>query len=107
MLNNLILCADDDAFILDFLRYTLQDDYSLVFASNGAEALAAALTHAPALILLDVEMPDMNGFEVARQLKANPKTEPISIIFVTSLSSEQDVLIILPNLFLLVLFKRE
>jgi len=90
MIKNSILCVDDDPFILDFLRYILQDDYPLEFANNGAAALKAALDYMPALILLDVEMSDMQGFEVARQLKANPKTAHIPIIFVTSLFGEAD-----------------
>lgn len=90
MRHNPILCVDDDPLILDLLRYTLQDDYQMVFAGNGAEALAAAVSYAPALILLDVEMPDMNGFEVAHRLKSNPITTHIPIIFVTSLFNEDD-----------------
>lgn len=87
---NPILCVDDDPINLGLLRSTLQENYKLVFARNGIEALAAALKHMPSLILLDVQMPDINGFEVARQLKSNPKTEHIPIIFVTSLSDEDD-----------------
>lgn len=90
MIKNSILCVDDDPFILDFLRYILQDDYPLEFANNGVSALKVALDYMPALILLDVEMADMQGFEVARQLKANPKTAHIPIIFVTSLFGEAD-----------------
>lgn len=90
MKRNPILCADDDSFILDYLRCILQDDYPLVFARNGAETLAAVQNHAPALILLDVVMPDMNGFDIARQLKSLPDTRHIPIIFITSLLSEQD-----------------
>jgi putative two-component system response regulator len=72
------------------LRSTLQEDYKLVFAHNGTEALAAVLKHSPSLILLDVQMPDMTGFEVAQRLKSDPKTEHIPIIFVTSLLDEDD-----------------
>jgi putative two-component system response regulator len=89
MLNNLILCVDDDPINLSLLRNTLHN-YKLVFARNGAEALAVVLKHSPALILLDVQMPDMTGFEVAQRLKSNPKTEHIPIIFVTSLLDEDD-----------------
>jgi len=90
MLPNSILCVDDDPFIRDFLRCVLQDDYPLVFAKNGMEALTVALNHTPSLILLDVDMPNMNGFDVARQLKRNLKTEHTPIIFVTAAISEQD-----------------
>ena len=83
-----ILCVDDDPIQLGLLRNTLQNDYTLVFAHNGAEAMAAVLKHNPALILLDVQMPDMNGFEVSHKLRINLKTAHIPIIFVTSLVDE-------------------
>jgi putative two-component system response regulator len=85
-----ILCVDDDPINLRLLRSTLQDYYPLVFARNGAGALSAALKHNPALILLDVLMPDQDGFEVARQLKENPATARIPIIFITRLADEID-----------------
>lgn len=90
MPHNPILCVDDDPINLGLLRNALQEDYKLVFARNGTEALTAALKHDPSLILLDVQMPDINGFEVARRLKSDPKTEPIPIIFVTALLDEDD-----------------
>jgi putative two-component system response regulator len=90
MPNNPILCVDDDPITLGLLRNTLQKDYKLVFARNGTEALEAVLKHKPSLILLDVQMPDITGFEVASQLKSNPKTEHIPIIFVTCLFDEDD-----------------
>lgn len=88
MSNNPILCVDDEPVNLNLLRSTLQEDYKLVFARSGAEALTAAIKHNPSLILLDVQMPTMNGFEVARKLKSDPQTESIPIIFVTSLIDE-------------------
>lgn len=88
MQNNPILCVDDDPINLSLLRNTLQKDYKLVFARSGAEALTAAIKHNPSLILLDVQMPTMNGFEVARKLKSDPKTESIPVIFVTALIDE-------------------
>jgi putative two-component system response regulator len=81
-----ILIVDDEAANLALLRQVLSPDYSLVFARSGAEALAAAIKHTPALILLDIEMPDMDGYEVCRRLKSSPLTESIPVIFVTSLA---------------------
>lgn len=89
MPNKPILCVDDDPINLSLLRSTLHD-YKLVFARSGAEALTGVVKHSPSLILLDVQMPDMTGFEVAERLKSDPKTEPIPIIFVTSLLDEDD-----------------
>ncbi|MDR3436373.1 HD domain-containing phosphohydrolase [Telmatospirillum sp.] len=90
MLNRPILCVDDDPSTLGLMREILQTDHRLVFALSGMGALQAVGKHSPALILLDVQMSDLSGFEVARRLKADPKTEPIPIIFVTSLADEVD-----------------
>lgn len=90
MLIRPILCADDDPANLAILRMALKDRYSLVFARNGEEALNAVTKHHPALILLDVQMPDMDGYEVCRCLKANPQTEDIPVIFVTGMEQEVD-----------------
>ena len=81
-----ILIVDDEPANLALLRQILGPDYGLVFARSGPEALAAAHKHRPALVLLDIEMPGMSGYEVCRTLKAAPDTEAIPVIFVTSLS---------------------
>ena len=81
-----ILIVDDEAANLALLRQILGQDYPLVFARNGAEALAAAHKHQPGLVLLDIEMPGMNGYDVCRALKADDTTASIPVIFVTSLS---------------------
>lgn len=83
-----ILIVDDEPINLARLRDILDDRYDLVFARNGKEALAAVAKHRPALILLDVRMPEMDGYEVCRQLKGCEETEDIPIIFVTSLEGE-------------------
>lgn len=83
-----ILIVDDEPINLARLRDILDDRYDLVFARNGREALTAVAKHRPALILLDVRMPEVDGYEVCRQLKASPLTEDIPVIFVTSLGDE-------------------
>lgn len=85
-----VLCVDDEPNNLALFRQLLADDHRLVFARDGSQALQAAIKHAPSLILLDVEMPGMNGYEVARALKDEPKTELIPIIFVTTMGREMD-----------------
>jgi putative two-component system response regulator len=85
-----ILCVDDEPTNLGILRQVLKHSYPLVFARNGAEALIAVAKHRPSLILLDVEMPEMDGYEVCRRLKRNPLTENVRVIFVTSHSDEPD-----------------
>lgn len=85
-----ILCVDDEPGNLALIRAVLQESNRLVFARSGAEALAAVAKHAPALILLDVQMGDMSGIDVARQLKADAATDHIPVIFVTTLADEMD-----------------
>ena len=85
-----ILCVDDEPNNLGILRQVLKDSYPLVFARNGTEALIAVAKHRPSVVLLDVEMPDMDGYEVCRRLKRNPLSESIPVIFVSSHSDELD-----------------
>lgn len=85
-----ILCADDEPYNLGILRMALKDQYALVFARSGEETLRAVNKHRPSLILLDVQMADMDGYEVCRQLKNNTATEHIPIIFVTGMNHEVD-----------------
>ena len=70
----LLLVVDDEAANLQLLRQILQDDYALLYAKDGARALALAQQERPALILLDVMMPGMSGHDACRRLKAEPLT---------------------------------
>jgi diguanylate cyclase (GGDEF)-like protein len=90
MSRTLILVVDDEPSNLATLKQILSNAYALAFARNGAECLAAARKHQPALILLDIQMPDMDGYEVCRQLKADPATEHTPVIFVSALSEVGD-----------------
>lgn len=85
-----ILCADDEPYNLGILRMALKEHHSLVFARSGEETLHAVKKHRPALILLDVQMPDMDGYEVCRRLKDDMDTENIPVIFVTGMTQEID-----------------
>lgn len=85
-----ILIVDDEPANLALLRQILSPEHALVFARNGREALAAAVKHRPALILLDIEMPDMDGYTTCRKLKQDLATESIPVLFVTSLSETGD-----------------
>lgn len=87
MPNRTILVVDDEPINLTALRFTLAADYRLAFARSGQEALDAVARHKPALILLDVQMPGVDGYAVCQQLKANPETEGIPVIFITSLAT--------------------
>ena len=90
MSNAPILCVDDDPVNLGVLRQALKNEFSLVFASSGAEALTAVKKHRPALILIDVQMPEMDGYEVCRQLKRSLESAQIPVIFVTNLADVTD-----------------
>ncbi|MDN3651788.1 two-component system response regulator [Thalassotalea ponticola] len=86
-----VLVVDDNADNIDILRQILRSEYKVKAAKNGELALLIATTKPkPDLILLDVMMPGMDGYEVCRQLKANPITAAIPVIFVTAKSEEQD-----------------
>lgn len=86
-----VLVVDDMPTNIAVLAGLLSPFYRVKAARDGAKALAIARSaNPPDLILLDVIMPEMNGYEVCEKLKADPDTAPIPIIFVTSLTEEED-----------------
>ncbi|MEE4378359.1 MAG: diguanylate cyclase [Candidatus Competibacteraceae bacterium] len=85
-----LLVVDDMIENIEILNAMLSDDYRILFATNGLDAIDVAQKQAPDLILLDVVMPQMNGHEVCARLKQNPITQEIPIIFVTSKDQEED-----------------
>ncbi|MBF0340842.1 MAG: response regulator [Magnetococcales bacterium] len=86
-----ILIVDDEKTNIDVLAGLLKDQYRTVAARSGEQALIRANSEAPPdLILLDVMMPDLDGFEVCRRLKANPTTAHIPVIFVTAMGQSGD-----------------
>lgn len=86
----LLLLVDDEATNLQVLRHILQDDYRLLFAKDGSKALEMAERERPDLILLDVMMPGMTGYEVCQTLKAQVHLQAIPVIFVTALADVED-----------------
>jgi len=88
----LILAVDDEASNLQLLRQILQDHYRLRFAKDGTRALELAREERPNLILLDVMMPGMSGYEVCAALKADPALAGIPVVFVTALNDTDDEL---------------
>ena len=85
-----ILIVDDDEGFLDSMSRILQQHYATHACSAGAQGLAWAIEHRPDLILLDVMMDDMDGYEVCRQLKDRPETCDIPVIFTSALDSVGD-----------------
>ncbi|MEJ2213550.1 MAG: response regulator [Gammaproteobacteria bacterium] len=81
-----ILIVDDEPQNLAALREVLENYYPLAFANGGEKGVELARTLKPSLILLDIEMPGLNGFEVCKLLKADALTENIPVLFVTSKS---------------------
>jgi len=86
-----ILIVDDIEANRRLLQAKLEAQYhSVILASNGPQALEMARTHDPEIILLDVMMPGMDGYEVCRRLKADPVTSHIPVVMVTALSDTED-----------------
>ncbi|MDD3935605.1 two-component system response regulator [Rhodoferax sp.] len=79
-----ILVVDDSSANLSLLFGLLHESYTVKAVNHGAKALAMVSQDEPDLILLDIMMPDINGYEVCRQLKATPRTQHIPVIFLTS-----------------------
>ncbi len=78
-----ILIVDDEPANLKVMRQVLQEHYRLSFARSGQDALALLEQESVDLVLMDIMMPEMTGFEVCEQLKANAATAAIPVIFVT------------------------
>ena len=85
-----VLIVDDMPENLVILYRTLQDDYEIIGANSGQEALRLVPSINPDLILLDIMMPEMSGYEACRILKAQEATREIPVIFVTALTDETD-----------------
>ncbi|MDM8536177.1 response regulator [Desulfobacterales bacterium HSG17] len=85
-----ILVVDDEPNNLSFLRQILMETYDLAFAPSGIKALEIIEKVNPDLVLLDIMMPKMDGYETCRRLKANPQTAKIPVIFVTAMSEVDD-----------------
>lgn len=82
---NQILIIDDSAFAVRVLADILKDTYDVICASNGEEGVRLARECAPSLIMLDIEMPGMDGFEVLKILKDHRETEMIPVVFLTAI----------------------
>ena len=81
-----ILVVDDDPEIQSLFRLVLARNFEIIQATTGEQAVALALGSIPDLILLDVMLPDIDGFEVCRQLKADNHTSSIPVVLVTARS---------------------
>jgi DNA-binding response OmpR family regulator len=87
-----VVVADDDRDILDLVVFKLsQAGFDLVAVSDGVAALAAIKAEPPELVILDVMMPGLSGIDVLREVRANPATQDVGVILLTSRARDADV----------------
>jgi DNA-binding response OmpR family regulator len=87
-----ILIAEDERDIRDLVAFTLRfAGYEVVAAANGEEAVALAPKENPDLILMDVRMPRMTGYDACRILKANPEMKDIPVVFLSAKGQESEI----------------
>lgn len=87
-----VLIVDDDAFLSGIYATKLElDGFEVATARDGEEGLKAAMREKPDLILLDVLMPKLDGFEVLKRLKADEETKKIPVIMLTNLGQKEDI----------------
>jgi signal transduction histidine kinase len=85
-----VLVVDDNRLNIDLLVDVLKDDYKLLVALNGVTALDIVQNVLPDIILLDIMMPEMDGYEVCRRLKSDERTTQVPVIFITAKSQSED-----------------
>jgi DNA-binding response OmpR family regulator len=91
MAGKTILVVDDEADILHFLELVLAErGYGVLTAPGGQQALAQARTHVPDLVLLDIMMPQMDGWEVLRLLRIDPRTAAIPVAMISARTDAKD-----------------
>ena len=86
-----VLIVDDEPHVITLIRVTLEDEsFRIIEATDGAQALAAAEETVPRLIFLDVRMPGVDGFEVCRRLRSDPRFSATKIVMLTASGQEAD-----------------
>lgn len=86
-----ILIVDDDSYVRDVLRAALSDQYEVLVASSGEEAIEVAVASGPRLILLDIVLPGLDGQQVCMRLRRNPRTCHAVIVILTGRTTPQDI----------------
>ncbi len=87
-----ILIAEDEPDIRSLVAFTLKfAGHTVVDVSNGADAVEAAKTEQPELILMDVRMPRMTGYEACQAMKADPRTAEIPVVFLSAKGQESEI----------------
>lgn len=90
MNKKLLLIADDDPKILDVITIYLEEEFEIITAKNGEEAIEKVQEQTPDAVVLDVMMPEMNGYDVAKWLKTKREYNPIPIVMLTALDKRGD-----------------
>jgi two-component system, OmpR family, alkaline phosphatase synthesis response regulator PhoP len=86
-----VLVCDDEPYILESVSHVVREEgYVVITADNGEDALHLAQAERPDLVLLDIMMPKKSGLEVCRELKSDPETREIPVIFLTAKGQERD-----------------
>ena len=87
-----ILVVDDEPTIVRLMEFILaRQGHEMLIAVNGEEALQKIRAHQPDLVLLDIMMPRIDGYEVAQQLRADPKTAALPVIMLSAKAQEEDI----------------
>lgn len=87
-----ILVAEDERDIRELIAFTLRfAGFDVVLATNGAEAVEMAEANPPDLIILDVRMPKMSGYEACRRLKENPRTSSVPVVFLSAKGQDAEI----------------
>ena len=91
MARDRILVVEDDTTILEVLRYNLvREDHDVITAVDGAQALEQARKESPDLIILDIMLPGLDGYDICERVRTNPETEKIPIIMTSGKTLQED-----------------
>ena len=86
-----VLVVDDEAHVMELIKLALgTEGFEVIAACTGKEALEMAVTEKPDIVLLDINLPDINGIEVCKQLKAGEDTRRIPVLFLSALSQKEN-----------------
>ncbi len=87
-----VLVVDDDLDLLPYLETSLRElsDHEIITANNGADALALYFTHRPHCVVIDVRMPQLDGYQLARSLRGDPESALTPLIILTAMTKDKD-----------------
>lgn len=92
MMNNKILLVDDEPNILLSLDFLMRKaGYQVLLARNGTEALQSIEEHLPKLVILDIMMPDVDGYQICKTIKSTKKFQSIKVLFLSAKSKDSDI----------------